>query len=160
MANKNKIYFLLVAALMVSLISCNKNDAVTPPEVSQPVELFSKDSISVYSSDSGNVMLADSIMYDISDSTIKDIKLQYNMETSGGNTGDRVYYGIFLSKPGVSYYSNYGYPAGNKIIDTTITFNIVNYKGLTLTAKVAIEHKASYDPRYSRFKNIKLIKVD
>lgn len=156
---KTGIFILITGALLIASASCKKSDELIPPEVNQPVELFS-DSISVSSSDSGNVLIGDSLSYQITDSTVNHIKLQYYMETSGGNTGDRIYYGIFLSKPGLSYYSDYGYPVGAKIVDTTLTFNISNYRGLILTAKVAIERKIDNTLKYSKFKNIKLTKID
>lgn len=142
--------------LFLVLFSSCKDSTLVTPTTKEPVVLFSKDSLAVSTSDSGMVGLADSVLYEI-DTTVRNIQLDYYMESSGGvPPGDRVYYGVFLSKPGVSYFADYGYLFTSQIIDTSRTFDVSNFRGLTLKFKVAIENKTNYSFRYVRFRNMKL----
>ena len=155
---KNIFIIPLLIFALIFVSSCKDSGTGVPP-TNEPVVLFSRDSLGLSSSDSGQVGLADSVEYSI-DTTVKNIKLEYRMESSGGAAGDRVYYGIFLSKTGVSYFADYEYMFNSKTIDTSYTFDVSSYRGLTLKFIVAIEKKTDYSYRYVKFKNMKLTKLN
>ena len=148
----------IIIFVMIFISSCKDSGTEAPP-VNEPVVLFSKDSLVLSSSDSGQVGLADSVEYSI-DTTVRNIKLEYRMESSGGAAGDRIFYGVFLSKTGVSFFSDYEYMFNGKTIDTSYTFDVSSYRELTLKFKVAIEKKTDYSFRFVKFKNMKLTKLN
>lgn len=159
MKNQYLALFALIIFSLIFIASCKSK--YTPLEAPQPQVLFSKDSISVSSSDTGYLYLQDSVTFDITDTTIRKIELKYIMESNGGDTSaDRIYYGVFLSKPGVSYFAHYGYLFTSKTIDTTHTFDISSYPGLVLKFKVSIERKTRFGYKYVRFRNMKLTKTE
>lgn len=155
-----RIIFKTIVIVFVSLFifSCKDSDPVTPGS-NEPVVLFSRDSLALSSSDTGMLGLIDSVLFDI-DTSVTRIKLDYRMESTGGAALDRIYYGVFLSKPGVSFFADYGYLFNSKIIDSTSTLDVSSYRGLTLKFKVAIEKKTDPIYRYVRFRNMKLSQIN
>jgi hypothetical protein len=159
MKEKYTILFALTVFVLIFISSCKNK--YSPTETPQAEVLFSKDSLSVSSSDTGQLNLMDSITYEIADSNIRKIELKYLMESNGGDSSaDRIYYGVFLSKPGVSYFAEYGYLFSPKTIDTTHTFDISSYPGMVLRFKVSIERKTKFGYKYVRFRNLKLTKIE
>jgi len=154
---KRNIFFTAFAIFVLIFISSCKNE-YQPTETPQPVLLFSIDSLGLASSDSGYIGLADSIMYDITDSTAKNIEIRYSLTSNGAALHDVIYYGVFLSKPGVSFPADYEYLTVPRNIDTVRTFDITGYPGLTLKFKVLITSKTDHSYRYVYFKNMKLYK--
>jgi hypothetical protein len=161
---KKKIIFsaALTIFILIFISSC-KND-YQPLETPQPVLLFSSDSLGLASSDIGIIELADSITYDITDSTAKKVEIRYKLFSNGAsdfNDADQhdiIYYGVFLSKPGVSFFADYEYVTVPRNIDTVRTIDITGYPGLTLKFKVAITRKIDNTYRYVYFKNMELYK--
>lgn len=155
---KNIFIIPLLIFALIFVSSCKDSGTGVPP-TNEPVVLFTRDSLGLSSSDSGLIGLGDSVQYDI-DTTAKSIKLEYRMESSGGAEGDWIFYGVFLSKTGVSFFSDYGYMSSSKTIDTSYTFDVSSYKGLTLQFKVLIEKKTDHSFRFVKFKNMKLTKLN
>ena len=161
---KKKIIFPAAITIFILIfISSCKND-YQPLESPQPVLLFSYDSLGLASSGFGNIDLADSVIYDITDSTTKNIEIRYKLFSNGASDfsdadqHDIIYYGVILSKPGISITVDYGYITDPKNIDTTRTFDISDYPGLTLRFIVKILSKIDSTYRYVYFKDMKLYK--
>lgn len=160
----NMFFMLIIFSIL--LASCSDN-SVTPtntnptptPNPYDTILLFSYDSLGLSSSDSGNVGLKDSVLYDIDTSATK-IKLKYYMQSTGGiPPSEKVYYGVFISKPGISFFADYDYLYNNRIIDTSRIFDISSYKGITLKFKVAIDQKINHNTENVFFKNMKLYSI-
>lgn len=155
---KKKILFSAALTIFILIFISSCKNEYQPLETPQPVLLFSKDSLGLASSDSGYVGLRDSVAYDITDSSATNIEIRYSLITNGAPQPDDIYYGVFLSKPGVSFFADYENVESPRNIDTVRTFDISGYPGLTLKFLVRITSKTDNSYRYVYFKNMKLYK--
>ena len=161
---KKKIIFPAAITIFILIfISSCKND-YQPLESPQPVLLFSSDSLGLASSGFGFIGLADSVTYDITDSSATNIEIRYKLFSNGASDfndadqHDMIYYGVFLSKPGVSFFADYEFVTVPRNIDTVRKIDITGYPGLTLKFKVMITLKMDSLYRYVYFKDMKLYK--
>ena len=160
---KKNIFFTAFAIFVSIFISSCKNE-YQPTETPQPVLLFSSDSLGLASSGYGYIGLADSITYDITDSTVRNLEIRYKLfsngasDSNGDDQHDVIYYGVFLSKPGVSFFADYEYVTVPRNLDKVKTLDITGYPGLTLKFKVLISTKVDSLYRYVYFKDMKLYK--
>lgn len=158
---KKNIYTAALTIFVLIFISSCKNE-YQPTETPQPVLLFSSDSLGLASSGYGFIGLADSLTYDITDSSATNIELRYKLFSNGASDDadqhDMIYYGVFLSKPGVSFFADYEYLTAPRNIDTVRKLDITGYPGLTLKFKVMITTKIDSLYRYVYFKDMQLYK--
>jgi len=162
MKKKNIFSGALSIFILIFISSC-KSD-YQPLESPQPVLLFSADSLGLASSGYGFIGLGDSLTYDITDSTAANIEIRYKLFSNGASDindidqHDIIYYGVFLSKPGVSFFADYEYVTVPRNIDTVRKLDITGYPGLALKFKVMITTKIDSLYRYVYFKDMKLYK--
>jgi hypothetical protein len=148
-----------IILLLTVIISCKDNpyNPIVPP---QSVTLFEKDSITAASSDSGLFNISETASYPIIDSTIKNLNLKFSLQTNAIGDSDQIFYGVYLSKPGISYLAQYEYLTRN--IDTSYNniYFIRDYKNMTAKFLVAIYKKVDHSYKYVKLKNMKVIKID
>lgn len=162
---KKKIIFSAALTIFILIFISSCKNEYQPLETPQPVLIFSSDSLGLTSSGYGYIGLADSLTYDITDSTIKNVEISYKLFSNGASDinnkdqHDMIYYGVFLSKPGISFFADYEFVTVPRNIDTVRRFDISGYPGLTLKFKVAITSKIDSTYRYVYFKDMKLFKI-
>lgn len=161
---KKKIIFSAALTIFILIFISSCKNEYQPIESPQPVLLFSYDSLGLESSGFGNIGLADSVTFDITDSSATNIEIRYKLFSNGAsdlNDADQhdiIYYGVFLSKSGVSFFADYEFLTVPRNIDTVKKLNISGYPGLTLKFKVMITRKIDSSYRYVYFKDMKLYK--
>ena len=161
---KKKIIFTAALTIFILIFISSCKNEYQPIVSPQPVLLFSSDSLGLTSSDIGIIGLADSVTYDITDSSATNVEIRYKLFSNGASDynnsdeHDMIYYGVFLSKPGISFFSEYEFLTVPRNIDTVRTIDITGYPGLTLKFKVEIIRKIDNMYRYVYFKDMKLYK--
>ena len=157
------IIVLLAALFILALESCR--DEVIPPSITNTpaptgdTTLLFSDSLGVSSTDSGNVNLVDSVLYEI-DSAYSELKLEYHLTSTGGpESGDNIYYGIFVSNPDTLFFADYGNLSLLTDIYITRILDIPVVPNITAKFKVAILQKADHSYRDVYLKDIKLYSI-